>query len=276
MKNWIYIEDGQSVPAVIFGHSEVANPPIGYSTAQDATLIRSVLEPTCLFDLGSYRKWRIAAKEYIKDVLGGGSETAGFELLSPENKVFYAKNNIGNGNQRRLAIASDTERDRSCFDFLSLQEGIMYSYQKPAIKNKGGVWLKAIVFSRCDHIPVPAYGGINMPSVIFMMINITSQNATEISGSLLELYKTQGIDGFALGGAPLGISDFTEETAGTRYAPENGGGLRTNAALIQAVQDSINKGDGGISGFNGTASEQLSALANELLYIIQTGLPTYL
>jgi len=219
-------------------------------------------------------KWRTAFKSYIISLGTPQTEEAGFNTLNAQQKKFAATYNIGTGIQRLLAIPNDQERDETCFNYIDLKEGTpLGSDGKPSENGKAAVWLKAICFSRADHLIIPGVG-VTYPELVFKFMDITNPTAMEFAGSILELFKHQGLRGLAAGGKSLGIIDIIEETATTRYAPENGGGLKTNALLISGVQDGITNTTG-ISGFSGTALEQSEDFANYLKHIVYEGEPEY-
>lgn len=226
---------------------------------------------TGIVNIGNFRTWKDSLYTFVL-ALGNGNEEAGFEAISPTindspEKAFAASYNIGTGLQRLLAIPNDQERDKAGYDFIVLTNGI-----DSGAKGIAATWIRTIVFSRLSHVLVPNYG--NAPFFIFAQINIMSNIAYEISGNLLNMFGGRdGIDGFALGGAPLGLSDYIQESGtatglpfDTRYAPANGGGLRTNATLVAAVEADTY----GISGF-----ANLAALADFMFAIMEQGKPTY-
>lgn len=217
----------------------------------------------------NFLEFRTALKSFVL-ALGNGNEDAGFEAISPgvndsPEKAFVSAYNIGSGAQRLLAIPSDEQRDLACYNYIKISEGV-----NNASKAIAAVWLKAIAFSRADHI---AIAGTTIPSWIFAKLVITSQSPYEISGNLWDMYYSNGIEGFALDNPPLGIVDYIMETGtaqgltfDTRYAPANGGGLRTNATLVAAVAADPY----GISGF-----ASLGGFANFMYSIMLNGKPSY-
>lgn len=284
---YLFKEIGDEIPIVSYSLTS-PTPPEGQQLVSDVVEFKNILLKGLLSSISDYRIWRDALKMYVIG-LGGGSESDGFDALpTDDDRTFCAYHNIGTAVQRLLATPIDIDRDKACFDFICINEGIQYdSNGSVAIKNAGGAWAKGILFSRCAHINinVPNVGTLNMPTYVFTKMQITATAPYELSGDLLAIYRNQGIDGLALGfpdiKPPLGISDYIQETDVppyfvTRFAPANGGGMRTDPLLIDGVNEAISGITGiGISGFNGTASEQLNGLADFVLNIIKYGKPIY-
>lgn len=254
MEVYFYKENTAGTPAYQFLTQSTA--PSGYLPV---TTVTDFAQSWGLWDLSYYRLWRGAMKRLVIE-LGAGDEEAGFNNLTAQEKHFAAKHNIGTGAQRLAAVPDDQERDKGCFDYLLLQEGAMYANGKGAIKNLGGIWLKALSFSRADHIAVPSVG-VTLPTYFFLRLIIDSPTALEVAGNLLELHRSQGIDGIALGTPPVGISDFVQGTPGTRYDTAS---MRNDPNILAAVATTP------LSGF-----ADIDEMADEFLFIIKYGKPSY-
>ena len=212
-----------------------------------------------------YRAWRYELKKAV-NALGGGNEQAGFDLLTNEQKFFCSQHNIGTALQRLNAIPNHFERDEACFDFFCRNEGVDVKAGNVGSKYYGALMLKALAFSRCDHILVSdtPLGKISMSGFLYSMLDIIPKpDSGELSGNALELYKSQGVDGVALGGLPVGISDMIAGTSGTRYEKDS----LWDSATIQAVvaADKI-----GIAGYGNTPKD-IQNFAKDMMFIVKFG-----
>lgn len=161
--------------------------------------------------------FNFANKDYktIRDALKTKVDEVGFENLIAAEQVIAATHNIGTGAEILAAVPDNAVRDAGSAEYLRKL--------KTKVRPQRAIDIESKTWSRCKHILV---GGVEMPSVIYSQITIANPQAGEICGNLLENYSKAGIVGIAGGDSILGILDYIQETAGTRFF---GAGLLSTA-----------------------------------------------
>ena len=182
-----------------------------------------------------YKTVSDAMKSCVSD-LGGGNVEAGFNLLSPEQQEIAAQHNIGTGAQIASAIPDVLVRDQ--YSLLYLQN--LKEIVRPARSRK----LEAQTWSRCKQFLIEVAEGVfaTMPEVIYSNITINDPSVLgpELSGNLLVYYEDAGIMGFSGGDKLLGILDYLNSTAGTRFA---------GAGLVETFSSIVPDGYADITAF---------------------------
>lgn len=165
-----------------------------------------------------YKMWRDALKTYITD-LGGGDVEAGFNLLSADDKVTAAANNIGTGAQILAAIPNFWDRYQNSQTYLTKMRG----YNNTAVRLNRSIKAEAAFWAAAKHIETAP--DITLPEAVFSDLEAaTKVNPNELTVSLLELYETKGLLGVMFADGVTGILDYFNETAGSRFA---GNGFKT-------------------------------------------------
>lgn len=210
-----------------------ATPPSGYSRIIDIWQISNLFG--AIYDYKT-----------IRDCMRTRVEEIGFDSLTAQQATIAASNNIGTGAQIKSAIPNTAQRDASSYEYLRKMKGI----NNDAVRPYRSVKLESFFWSRMKHLSVEITTGIyaEAPEFIYSLITISDPNVLggEISGNLLELYEVAGVQGWAAGDKLLGVYDFIQETAGTRFSPYDpitnptGGGLRTHPKLSALVPDGFN------------------------------------
>lgn len=159
-----------------------------------------------------YKTWRDSLKTFITD-LGGGDFDAGFNLLTAEQKVIAATNNIGSGAQILAAIPDFWTRYDNSQRYLIKMRG----YDVAAVRLNRSIKAEAAFWAAAKHIDTAP--DITLPeSVLSDLEAATKVNPNELTVSLLEMYEAKGLMGVSSGDGVTGILDYFQETAGSRFA----------------------------------------------------------